>query len=447
MPPVSELRRVEDGKLVCELERADVTALLATGWKPPERFVAKGRDGKTDIYGVIFRPFELRPVEEVSGDRADLRRSARVLRARRRSRRINGRRRWRSWGSSSCRSTGWARTGRSKAFHDVCWKNLADAGFPDRILWMKAAAEKYPAMDLTRVGIYGGSAGGQNALGGLLFHGDFYKAAAADCGCHDNRMDKIWWNELWMGWPVGPHYAEQSNVTNAHRLTGKLLLTVGELDRERRPLLDDAGGQRAHQGRQGFRADRLPRHRAWRRGECLWSSPDVGLLRPEPARRRAASGGLRGEPQSAIKGRATARPLPKVLKSLKVQTTFLSRVTSMSCGLSGPAWQLPKMRLPLGRSSRVVTQARRMPGSSSWPTLQTTLPAGVDLDDAVAVAGGDQGVAVGQAEGAEDLGAVALGAVAGRARAGRRGRGRSSRRPCPSASYSRTTPSPSWQTR
>ena len=67
-------------------------------------------------------------------------------------------------------------------------------------------------MDLARVGIYGGSAGGQSALGGLLFHGDFYKVGVADCGCHDNRMDKIWWNEQWMGWPVGPHYAASSNV-------------------------------------------------------------------------------------------------------------------------------------------------------------------------------------------------------------------------------------------
>ena len=85
-------------------------------------------------------------------------------------------------------------------------------------------------MDLTRVGIYGGSAGGQNALGGLLLHGDFYKVGAADCGCHDNRMDKIWWNEQWMGWPVGPHYAAQSNVTLASKLQGKLLLIVGEMD-------------------------------------------------------------------------------------------------------------------------------------------------------------------------------------------------------------------------
>ncbi|MCD8533794.1 MAG: S9 family peptidase, partial [Verrucomicrobia bacterium] len=85
--------------------------------------------------------------------------------------------------------------------------------------------------DLTRVGIYGGSAGGQNALGALLTQGDFYKAAVADCGCHDNRMDKIWWNELWMGYPIGEHYAQQSNVSLASNLKGNLLLMVGELDK------------------------------------------------------------------------------------------------------------------------------------------------------------------------------------------------------------------------
>jgi dipeptidyl aminopeptidase/acylaminoacyl peptidase len=85
-------------------------------------------------------------------------------------------------------------------------------------------------MDLQRIGLYGGSAGGQSALRGLLAHGDFYKVGVADCGCHDNRMDKIWWNELWMSYPIGQHYTEQSNVTQAHRLTGKLMLIVGELD-------------------------------------------------------------------------------------------------------------------------------------------------------------------------------------------------------------------------
>ena len=71
---------------------------------------------------------------------------------------------------------------RSKAFHDVCWHNIKDAGFPDRILWHKAAAAKYPYYDLTRLGIYGVSAGGQNATGGVLFHPDFYKARSRPAG-------------------------------------------------------------------------------------------------------------------------------------------------------------------------------------------------------------------------------------------------------------------------
>ena len=83
---------------------------------------------------------------------------------------------------------------------------------------------------MTRLGIYGHSAGGQNSLGALLFHGDFYKAAVSSSGCHDNRMDKISWNEQWMGWPLGPEYAASSNVEHASRLKGKLLLAVGELD-------------------------------------------------------------------------------------------------------------------------------------------------------------------------------------------------------------------------
>jgi len=112
----------------------------------------------------------------------------------------------------------------------VAWKNLGDSGFPDRIAWIKAAAAARPEIDLTRVGIYGGSAGGQSSTRGILMYPDFYKVAVSDCGCHDNRMDKIWWNEQWMGWPVGPHYEEQSNVTQAYRLEGKLLLIVGEMD-------------------------------------------------------------------------------------------------------------------------------------------------------------------------------------------------------------------------
>jgi len=230
LPPINELRRSDDGKLVCKLEEADANELFATGWQPPERFVGKGRDGVTDIYGIIHRPknFDLQkkyPVIEsiYAGPHDSF--VPKSFRASYRQEELAGR------GFVVVQIDGMGTSNRSKKFHDVCWKNLGDAGFPDRILWMKAAAAKYPYLDLTRVGIYGGSAGGQNALGALLAHGEFYKAAAADCGCHDNRMDKIWWNEQWMGWPVGPHYDEQSNVTLAKNLQGKLLLTLAELDK------------------------------------------------------------------------------------------------------------------------------------------------------------------------------------------------------------------------
>ena len=209
-------------------ERADASTLNAAGWTTPERFTAKGRDGKTGIFGIIIKPSNFDPakkypvVEEIYAG-------------------PHGYFVPKEWGRESRQHAlaelgfivvqidGMGTNWRSRAFHDVAWRNLKDAGFPDRIAWMRAAAATRPWMDLARVGIYGGSAGGQNALAGLLHHGDFYKAGVADCGCHDNRMDKIWWNEAWLG-EVGPWYAENSNVTHAAKLTGKLMLIVGELD-------------------------------------------------------------------------------------------------------------------------------------------------------------------------------------------------------------------------
>ncbi|MBM3860234.1 MAG: S9 family peptidase [Verrucomicrobia bacterium] len=230
LPTITELRRSDTGALVCVLERGDWSALLETGWQAPERFVAKGRDGMTDIYGVIYRPrsFDAKkkyPVIEhiYAGPHGSFVPKAFAP--------FYSSQELTEHGFVVVRMDGMGTSNRSKKFHDVCWKNIGDAGLPDRIHWIKAAAARYPQLDVSRVGIYGGSAGGQNAVRALLMYPDFYKAGAADCGCHDNRMDKIWWNELWMGWPVGPHYEEQSNVTQAHRLQGKLLLTIGELDR------------------------------------------------------------------------------------------------------------------------------------------------------------------------------------------------------------------------
>ena len=228
-PPVHELRRSRDGHLVCELEKAGITALLAAGWTMPERFTARGRDGKTDIHGILIKPANFNPekkypvIEDIyAGPHSafapkDFNRQLRMHQLA-------------ELGFIIVKMDGMGTNHRGKAFHDVCWKNLKDAGFPDRKLWIKEAAKTRPWMDLSRVGIYGGSAGGQNAMRALLDHHDFYQVAVADCGCHDNRMDKIWWNEQWMGWPVDESYKRSSNLEDAHKLQGHLLLMVGELD-------------------------------------------------------------------------------------------------------------------------------------------------------------------------------------------------------------------------
>ncbi len=229
MAPVMQLRRAEDKKVILELEKADISELKKAGWRAPEVFVAKGRDGKTDIWGIIIRPteFDARkkyPVIEYiyAGPHSSFVPKSFFA--------WNQMMSLAELGFIVVQVDGMGTSNRSKAFHDVCWKNLKDAGFPDRILWHRAVAARYPYYDISRVGIYGTSAGGQNALAGLLFYPDFYRAGFAAAGCHDNRMDKIWWNEQWMGWPLGPEYEASSNTVNAHRLKGKLLLVIPELD-------------------------------------------------------------------------------------------------------------------------------------------------------------------------------------------------------------------------
>jgi dipeptidyl aminopeptidase/acylaminoacyl peptidase len=230
LPPTCTIRRASDGAEVMQLEKADPASLLAAGWRMPEVFVAKGRDGVTDIWGHILKPSNFDPnkkypvIEYIyAGPHSN-----HVPKIFNSSFRV-----WHQLtelGFIIVQMDGMGTSNRSKAFHDVCWKNLKDAGFPDRILWIKEAAKTRPYMDISRVGIFGNSAGGQNSLGALLFHPDFYQVAVSSSGCHDNRMDKIWWNELWMSYPVGEQYVESSNVTHAKKLQGKLLLILGELD-------------------------------------------------------------------------------------------------------------------------------------------------------------------------------------------------------------------------
>ncbi len=228
--PRAVLRSAADGSVVMPLEEADASLLMAAGWQAPEVFVAKGRDGKTDMWGIIVRPSRFDPTKSYPiveyiyqgpGDQyvpktftpydAALMPLAEL-------------------GFIVVMVDGMGTSFRSRAFENVCYKNLKDAGLPDHIAWIKAAAARYPYMDLERVGIFGASAGGQESLNALLTYPDFYKACYSACGCHDNRMDKIWWNEQWLGYPVGDAYVEGSNVVNAHLLRRPLMLVVGELD-------------------------------------------------------------------------------------------------------------------------------------------------------------------------------------------------------------------------
>lgn len=229
LPPVHTLRSAADGKKICDLEKSDISALTKAGWQAPEVFHAKGRDKRTDIWGVVFRPLNFDPkkrypvIENIyAGPHDSFVRHSFAVR--------DGMQSLAELGFIVVQCDGMGTRNRSKAFHDVCWRNVKDAGLPDRIAWIKALAARYPYVDGKRVGIYGTSAGGQSSTGALLFHPEFYKVAVSSCGCHDNRIDKRWWNEQWMGYPVGDWYADNSNITHAKNLRGRLMLMVGELD-------------------------------------------------------------------------------------------------------------------------------------------------------------------------------------------------------------------------
>lgn len=228
--PVTVLRDGQTGNILKTLETADISKIKAAGWQAPEVFTTKGRDGKTDIWGIILRPSNFDPskkypvIEYIYAGPGDAYTPKSFISY--------------NWNLTSLAELGFivvqldgmGTAWRGKQFEEVCYKNLKDAGFPDREIWIKAAAKKYPYMDIERVGIFGASAGGQESTTAVLLHGDFYKAAYSSCGCHDNRMDKIWWNELWMSYPVDSSYVESSNVENAHKLNRPLMLVVGELD-------------------------------------------------------------------------------------------------------------------------------------------------------------------------------------------------------------------------
>lgn len=231
LPTVSVVRSAATGQVVQPLEKADVSKLLALGWTMPEPFRAKAADGKTELYGLIWRPTNFDPkkkypvVENIyTGPQGAF--VPKTFAAYRHQQQAIA-----ELGFITVFVDGRGTALRSRAFRDFSHKNLGQgSGGDDHISVFKQMAARYPYMDLTRVGVWGHSAGGYDSTHAILSHPEFYKVAVSSAGCHDNRMDKATWNEQWMGWPVDKHYEEQSNYTLAKNLRGKLFISHGDVD-------------------------------------------------------------------------------------------------------------------------------------------------------------------------------------------------------------------------
>ncbi len=236
LPPTTILRE-KNGRLLVEIEKADIELLLAHGYQLPEPFHVKARDGETDLYGVLIRPvpFDANkkyPVIDfayggvhttfapttfsLTADGRDQMHVAQSLA---------------HLGYVVMMMDGMGTPGRSKSFYDVCYENLQDAaGIADHVAGTQQLAEHYSFIDLNRVGMYGFSGGGYGSVRALLEFPEFYKVAVAGCGDHDNRLYSVEWGERYQGLYHEKIYREQASPLLADRLAGKLLLMHGDSD-------------------------------------------------------------------------------------------------------------------------------------------------------------------------------------------------------------------------
>ncbi len=229
LPGEAVLRNAKDGSEIRVLEQTDASELLKTNWTPPQAFHGKAKDGTTDLYGLIWRPSSFDPAKKYpiiemvyTGPQAFF--VPKTFGAA-----VRGLQSTAELGFIVVMVDGRGTTGRSRAFHEYSYRNLGGA-FEDHVVMIQQMAAQYSYMDATRVGIFGTSAGAYGAAHAMLVFPDFYKVGVAISGDHDARLDKAWWNELYQGFPVGPDYAEQSNVTMADRLQGHLLIEHGDID-------------------------------------------------------------------------------------------------------------------------------------------------------------------------------------------------------------------------
>ena len=236
IPPVTVLRDREDGSRILAIEEADISRLQASGWQPPMPFSVKARDGETDLYGLLFRPMNFDPgrsypivnylypgPQSGSVGSRSFRASHRDLQA------------IAELGFVVVELDAMGTPGRSKTFHEAYYGNMGDNGLPDQIAGIRQLADRYPWMDIDKVGIYGHSGGGFAAAAAVMRYPDFYDVAVSQAGNHDQRNYEDDWGEKWQGllveYPDGTtNYDNQANQLLAENLKGKLLIAHGTLD-------------------------------------------------------------------------------------------------------------------------------------------------------------------------------------------------------------------------
>jgi len=235
MPTRTVLRETATGKIIREISKANIDELLAMNFHFPEAFTATGRDGITIIYGAIWKPSNFDgtkkyPVidQSYTGPHTNMFPRSFAAAIGRNNQALA------ELGFIVVTVDGLGTAGRSKAFHDVSYKNMGK-NLTDHVLAIKELGKRYTWIDTTRVGIFGHSAGGYDAGHAVLEFPDFYKVAVASSADHDFRMEKDWWPEMYMGWPVDSTYNQVSNITMAGNLKGKLLIVHGGIDENVNP--------------------------------------------------------------------------------------------------------------------------------------------------------------------------------------------------------------------
>ena len=233
-PPVSVLRDA-DGRQLMELERADISQLVASGWKPPTPVTMKGRDGVTDIYGLMFTPSNLDStatypiIDYIYPGPQSGSVGSRSFSASR-----GGHQALAELGFVVVAIDGMGTPGRSKEFHDAYYGRMGDNTLPDQVSGIRQLAERYPFIDIDRVGIWGHSGGGFATAGAMFRYPDFFKVGVSQSGNHDNRNYEDDWGERYQGLLAADgdndNYNEEANQTHAANLEGKLMLAHGGMD-------------------------------------------------------------------------------------------------------------------------------------------------------------------------------------------------------------------------